>query len=322
MTVEQLNLFSSDEAGQVKHNSAAEVGALTVRKVVDLYLHHASRWLERTTYEDRVRLLNKFCETHGDLPIGEAKPWHLSRWIESRTTYRSAATIRFNCARIRACFNWATKRKLIPVDPFQGLSYPDGEPRRAATDEEFRILLKTSGGRKGAGFRRVVAFLYYTGARPGEMSAIVPECVNLDTPGEEVVVLEKHKTRKRTHQARVIPLCSQAVKLVRWMLRHMELGQTYLFTNSRGGKWNRNSLSLRLRRLRREAKLPEDLVLYCMRHSFGTRAARRLNLKAVADCLGHSHVGTTQRYVHLNKRDLVKAVNQMHEVSVEKPASK
>ena len=48
---------------------------------------------------------------------------------------------------------------------------------------------------------------------------------------------------------------------------------------------------------RRKAGLPEDLVLYCARHDFGTRVLMRTgNLAAVMRTMGHGDVKTAMQY--------------------------
>jgi site-specific recombinase XerC len=45
--------------------------------------------------------------------------------------------------------------------------------------------------------------------------------------------------------------------------------------------------------------LPNDLVLYCARHGFGTEMYRTTkNLFAVMNVMGHTTVSTTMKYRH------------------------
>ena len=50
---------------------------------------------------------------------------------------------------------------------------------------------------------------------------------------------------------------------------------------------------------RKETGLPNDLVLYCARHGFGTEMYRATkNLFAVINVMGHTTVSTTMKYQH------------------------
>jgi len=50
---------------------------------------------------------------------------------------------------------------------------------------------------------------------------------------------------------------------------------------------------------RRKAQLPEDLVLYCARHDYGTRVLSHTgNLAAVMRTMGHKDVRAAMQYQH------------------------
>jgi site-specific recombinase XerC len=56
-------------------------------------------------------------------------------------------------------------------------------------------------------------------------------------------------------------------------------------------------MAKRLREARRKAELPEDLVLYCGRHDYGTRILKRTgNLAAVMRTMGYKDVKTAMQY--------------------------
>jgi integrase/recombinase XerD len=77
-------------------------------------------------------------------------------------------------------------------------------------------------------------------------------------------------------------------------------GGSHVFVNARGRPWDRTSLALRMVRLRERAGLREDCRLYGLRHRFATEAVRRgVNLKTVAELLGHTSTRMTEHYVHV-----------------------
>lgn len=64
---------------------------------------------------------------------------------------------------------------------------------------------------------------------------------------------------------------------------------------------------------RKAAGLPEDLVLYCARHDFGTYVMRKTgNLKAVMETMGHTDIKIAMTYQH-PELDIVRdAINARH----------
>ena len=64
---------------------------------------------------------------------------------------------------------------------------------------------------------------------------------------------------------------------------------------------------------RRAAGLPDDLVLYCARHDFGSYVSGRTgNLKAVMDAMGHADVKIAMTYQHPELEIVREAINSRH----------
>jgi integrase len=73
----------------------------------------------------------------------------------------------------------------------------------------------------------------------------------------------------------------------------------YVFVNFKGNGWNRHSLNCAVTRIRRRTGLPKDAKLYGLRHRFGTRGIKKkVNLKLLSLCMGHSDCRTTEHYIH------------------------
>ena len=64
---------------------------------------------------------------------------------------------------------------------------------------------------------------------------------------------------------------------------------------------------------RRAAGLPEELVLYCARHDFGSFVLEKTgNLKAVMDTMGQTDVKTAMKYQHPELEIVREALNSRH----------
>ena len=50
-----------------------------------------------------------------------------------------------------------------------------------------------------------------------------------------------------------------------------------------------------------------DLVLYLARHECGTKICREKGIEYARRLLGHANISTTQRYMHLDDRELAEA---------------
>jgi site-specific recombinase XerD len=80
-----------------------------------------------------------------------------------------------------------------------------------------------------------------------------------------------------------------------------------IFRSPAGKAWTVPNLSRTYSRLRDLAGLPRDLMLYLARHECGTKICREKGIEYARRLLGHANISTTQRYMHLDDRELAEA---------------
>lgn len=275
---------------------------LTVPQVVRLYLDYAVHKLAPKTFENHERYLLPFADEYHDktMRVGSARKSDLELWIRKNgDAWKSDYTRRTIVGIIQACFNWAVTDEHTARNPYKGFSWREGEPRRPMTEEEFVTLLRNT----SAIFRRVLLFSAETGARPGEMSSLTWPQIDFD---KRTATLIKHKTRNRQKikKSRVIRLSGAAVKLLLWMHKR-RTNDGLVFLNTRGRVWTGQSLHQRISRLRERLGLAKDLVLYGLRHKFGTDCAEAgYNSSTTAELMGHDDPRTTEKYyIRLSGRE-------------------
>ncbi len=190
----------------------------TVAEVVDLYLADAKAGgLSPQALQDRTRTLTLFARELGARRVGDCLPLDLKHWVQAHAEWQSPWTRNRVNTDVQRCFNWAAEEmRLIRQNPFRGVHYPQGAPRRPMTDEEFRAILRHS----PAHFRRLFFALRWTGCRPSELCNL--QWQHVDWPNG-VALLPDHKTRKRTGRPRVIVLNPPMVRLLRWLQRRRGL---------------------------------------------------------------------------------------------------
>ncbi len=80
------------------------------------------------------------------------------------------------------------------------------------------------------------------------------------------------------------------------------------FPNAPGG--HLTTVAKQFEKARKEAGLPNDLVLYCARHGSGTEMYRATkNLFAVMNVMGHRNVSTTMKYQHQNMDEVAEVAS-------------
>lgn len=147
-------------------------------------------------------------------------------------------------------------------------------------------------------FNRAYQALRQSCARPNELArATVADW----DQANQVIILVKHKTAKKTGRPRKITVGEKLRALILESLDGRTEGP--LFLTPRGKQWTTESLSSAFRRARNKAKLDRQIVLYTARHEHATAIYRQFGRDAAMDALGHSS-GVTDRYCHRDANQL------------------
>jgi len=159
---------------------------------------------------------------------------------------------------------------------------------------------------------------YASGLRLSELVGMDLEDLNLSGR----VVRVKGKGGKE----RLVPFNPKAAEAIRGMLgdrqsskfevRSSKSGRatrTPLFLNLRGGRLTTRSVDRVVRRYVREAAIATGISPHALRHTFATHLLQAgADLRAIQELLGHASLSTTQRYTHLDLRQLQSVYREAH----------
>jgi integrase len=141
-------------------------------------------------------------------------------------------------------------------------------------------------------FRDIVILMRDTGMR-NQRELYRMRIENLDWENRVIFVPDSKTPEGR----RLVPMSRRVVELLRARCRTRIDG--WVFPSSRAASGHLRSIDRLFRAARRQAGLPEELVLYCARHDYGTRVLIRTgNLAAVMSTMGHRDVKTAMHYQH------------------------
>ena len=154
-----------------------------------------------------------------------------------------------------------------------------------------------------------VTFLFYTGARPGEMYRLRAADVLVATNS---IKLFSHKGRGRKKRVRAVPLSGAISEMV---FRRAMVAETsdsgLLFPNTEGRKWGASNWASHMRRAVSRAKI-EDFRTYDCRSTFASLLVQNgTSLRGVADLLGHTSLAMVMRYAYLAHHNLVDAISTL-----------
>lgn len=295
---------TEEEAWQEYYRLMADEAPVTSKTTVVALLDRYLIWTKENraprTYDWYLDHLQSFARYVGaKLKVGDLKPYHVTRWLQSE--YKTAGNTykRGACVAVNRAFNWARRQGLVSANPIASLEKPAAEPREAylSEDDWAKVLAKIT----GSPIADIFEFMRETGCRPWEASHA--EARHWDRKGERLVLdLALTKGRKGKKLPRVIRLNARATEIIkRLSLKHPE---GPLFRNRLGNRWTAHAMNCCCVRLRKSLGIAQ-LSPYVLRHSFCTDALLRgVDPTTVALLMGHKDGAMVMKvYNHLVRHD-------------------
>jgi integrase len=202
----------------------------------------------------------------------------------------------------RAAFNLAVQSGKIDKSPMAGVKLfrrPNARLRFLSEGEETRLKEVMA-----PHHFRVVRFALLTGLRRGEQFRIRWECADLEN---RVLTIPLSKSGKTRH----ITLSDEAAEILRSLPSWMTSSWMFPSENPATPMDAQNFYNRVFRPALKSAKI-EDTDWHTLRHTFASRLVMAgVDLRTVAELLGHSTIQMTMRYAHLSPRHLREAVNRL-----------
>lgn len=206
---------------------------------------------------------------------------------------------------IERFFRFAVEREYLSRNPAEKIQKHRTEKHSIEiyTSAELGLIFKYA-HKNSVSFYRI---LLYTGLRDGEARHLRWQEVDF-TPGREHIKVRStqvHMTKNR--RDRVVPLCEEAVEILKELQARADPSNPFVFPGRKGGHrgHNRNTWVACLKRIEKETGVKIEkgyhlTGLHMFRHTFATNAlACGVDMRTVQDWLGHSTILQTQRYTNL-----------------------
>jgi integrase len=199
---------------------------------------------------------------------------------------------------LRRLLGKAEEWKVIATAPKIRLAKEIGREQTIDPETESKLLMIATQPLKD-----VLIIMQDTGLRPEEVFRIRIE--NIDWT-RRVIFNPSGKTRASRRHVLISEHMSELL-----MLRCGGKTEGWLFPSKRAAEAHLTTVARQFRKARRAAGLPDSLVLYCARHTFGTAVYEATgNLALVMKAMGHSHVRTAMRYQHPALDSLREVIDQ------------
>lgn len=209
-------------------------------------------------------------------------------------------TVNIHMGLVRKIMNYAKDKKYITTVDLKYPMLPESKKQHAfLTEEEFAILKQNVS--YDLAVKRIILGKN-TGMRPAELAFL--EWNDIHFGLKTVKVQAKKEWKPKTSEERTIPLNSTSFRI---------LEELY---NKRKGRWVFSNSDRPVRSIRKaintaakKAGLEKRVTPNMLRHTFATHALMLgADLVSVQEILGHSDIGTTQKYLHAIKESLRKTV--------------
>jgi len=228
---------------------------------------------------------------------------------------RKKSTIGRKLAAMRSFYDYCLKRKWIDKNPAKVLARPRQDksvPGFLSEDEMAAFLDLASSGRPldlrdGA----ALELLYASGIRVGELVAVDLEDLGL---GERLV-----RVKGKGKKERLVPFGKKAEASLRAYLRARpeilkdRLDQNAFFLNYKGERLTSRSVERIVGKYIRRTAVKRKISPHSLRHSFASHLlSRGADLRAIQELLGHASLATTQKYTHLDLKQLLDVYKKSH----------
>ena len=128
------------------------------------------------------------------------------------------------------------------------------------------------------------------------------------------------KVTGKGNKQRLVPISDLNKRVIknymdnsRKKLKIEEKSKDILFLNRRGKSLSRAMIFTIIKRLAKLSNIKKNISPHTLRHSFATHLLKNgADLKTIQQLLGHQSITTTEIYMHIDNKMLVKAINKFH----------
>jgi integrase len=322
-----------DEAERAFHALMAQAPAAdedskifpSFRKIADLFLEHAEKTKEKTTFDLQRLYLQSFCDHVKRKRAADIKVADVTAWLVKHTSghatppkkkqappakgkkrfvdpdgvwgHNTQVTCR---AIIRACLNWAVDQGYLTHSPIGRLKAGSYHRRERILTVEERQKIKACV--RDSAFVEFIFFLEQTGCRPfSEAGKVTAEMIDF---AAGTIIFKKHKNARKG-KTRVIYMTERLKEILQRRCEKHPSGP--LFRTRHGFPFTGPNTVQRIRRIEKRLGIPR-FSLYAYRHSYITDClAKGMSASIVAELVGNTARTIERYYQHLDqKKDVLR----------------
>ncbi len=283
----------------------------------------AAAWLDALAHQRRASALTlenygrdvaALLALAGATPLDRLKHHDIRRYVaQLHARGLSGRSLARALSAWRGFFNWLAKRHGLEQNPCLAVRAPKAKkalPAALSADQANALLETAAGDLLELRDKAMFELCYSSGLRLAELASLDINLAPDLAAGEVAVTGKRAKTRS-------VPVGTKAREaLAAWLARRGEIAAAdcpALFVSRNGVRLSMRMIQLRLGRWAKKAGLGTHVHPHMLRHSFASHLLQSSgDLRAVQEMLGHSSLGTTQVYTHLDFMHLAKVYDAAH----------
>lgn len=256
-----------------------------------------------------------FLREKGTTPRGADNSLLRAYLVRLHERRHKKSTVARKLAAVRSFFRYAVARRWREDNPARLLSAPkqDRPVPSFLSEPETAAFLDLPRGDDPLGVRdrAFLELLYATGMRVGELTSLSLDDLSLP----ERLARVRGKGRKE----RLIPFGRKAEECLRAYLRirtdfdPRPAAEKAVFLSRRGTRLTARSVQRAVGKYLRLSAVRRRISPHSLRHSFASHLlGRGADLRVIQELLGHESLATTQKYTHLDLRQLLETYRKSH----------
>ncbi|GGJ49702.1 tyrosine-type recombinase/integrase [Virgibacillus salexigens] len=272
--------------------------------------------LRKRTINDYMLHVNHFAEVTKVKYIEEVTADYIYEWLSSMNVNNQTKLTRLKC--FKAFLGRCMDNGWITANFWKNIKIKVDNPvKEGATDEEINILLTLLNLTRFIELRDATAALlmYQTGIRVGTLTELEGKHVNLE---EKLLRIDGGLIKN--HESIYLPFDDVLSRLLEALIKQNEIVRKehserndFLFITKNGGRIastenNHNNIIKRLNKYARDYGL-KNINPHALRRGFAKNLLKKgANIALISKALGHSDIGVTTRYLHLDKEEVAESL--------------
>jgi site-specific recombinase XerD len=251
----------------------------------------------KRAYLSDVKQFFSFCEKD----TGEIEENDIQKFISYlHQKHISKSSILRKLSALSTFYRFLIENDKIQKNPFRLIGRPKKEknlPSFLSVDEVFLLIDRIKNERD----KTIIELLYSCGLRASELILLNKKDIQQD------IIRVKGKGGKE----RIIPLINRAKNTLNDYLKKREIKEA-LFTSRQGKRLTTRSIQNIIKKYSLSI-LFKNISPHTLRHSIATHLLNsEVDIRIIQEFLGHSSLKTTERYTHLNLRELINEYERAH----------